>query len=104
MFSAVFVFLVFSILKVTNKSRKNYIKNQRRRTFRNHQDIAGGDPSGPEAPWWRGQEWGRARGPPGPLVAPLTPSFGLYIAHAEEIPNIEVIFPEAIPISAAIET
>ena len=66
--------------------------------------MAGGDPPGPGAPWWYGKGLGRAGGPPGSLVAPLAPSFGLYLAPAEEIPNIEVLFPKAIPISAAIET
>ena len=65
--------------------------------------MAGGYPPGPGAPWWRGHGWGRAGGPSGSLVAPLTPSFGLYLAPAEEIPNIEVLFLEAIPISAVIE-
>src|SRR4051812_33116471 len=62
---------VFPILKVLQKFRKNYIKNQHRGTFRNHQKREGGDPPGLQAPWWRGPGVGRARDPPGSLVDPL---------------------------------
>ena len=47
---------------------------------------------------------GRAPCPPGCLVTPLGALFGLYLTPTEEIPNIGVLFAEAIPISAAIET
>src|SRR3954469_20181279 len=91
MFSVVFVFQVFPILKVLQKFWKNYIKNQRRGSFWNHQKREGGDPPGLQAPWWRGPR-GRARDPPGSLVDPLGAPLRLYIAHAEENPNIEVLF------------
>src|SRR4051812_26679803 len=93
LFSAVFVFQVFPILKVLQKFRKNYIKNQRRGTFRNHQKREGGDPPGLQAPWWRGPGVECARDPPGSLVDPLASPLRLYIALAEETPNIEVFFP-----------
>ena len=66
--------------------------------------MVGGDPPGTQRPWWRGSPLGRAIDPSGSVVAPLTPSFGLYLAPAEEIPNIKVLFTEAFPISADIET
>src|SRR3954471_7919793 len=42
LFSAVFVFQVFRLFKVPKKFRKNYIKNQRDKTFRSHQERKGG--------------------------------------------------------------
>src|SRR3954463_5605875 len=42
LFSVVFVFQVFRPLKVLQKFRKNYIKNQRHGSFRNHQGRGGG--------------------------------------------------------------
>src|SRR3954464_13778450 len=71
MFSAVFVFQVFRLLKVLRKFRKNYIKNQRRGTFRNSQKREGADPPGPQAPWWVG----RARGRLAPWWTPWLPPF-----------------------------
>ena len=46
LFSAVFVFQVFRPLKVLQNFRKNYIKNQRPGSFRNHQGRRGGAPQG----------------------------------------------------------
>src|SRR3954468_8605035 len=74
MFSAVFVFQVFPILKVPNKFPENYIKNQSTRSFRNNQVGAGGDPPGPQAPWWRGQGGAMPKGRLGPWC-PLPPIF-----------------------------
>ena len=71
----------------------------------------------PETPGWgqrattrdpgalvaRPRGWPRQGGawlPGGPPGCPLR----LYITPVEEIPNIEVLFPEAFPISATIET
>src|SRR3954469_5903677 len=62
LFSAVFVFQVFRLLKVLQKFRKNHIKNQRIRTFRKHLGGAIGPPPGTQAPWWSAQGAGRARG------------------------------------------
>src|SRR3954463_5509707 len=59
LFSVVFVFQVFPILKVPQKFRKNYIKNQRPGSFRNHQKREGGDPPGLQASWWRGPRGAR---------------------------------------------
>src|SRR4051812_2699589 len=57
MFSTVFVFQVFQLFKVPKKFRKNYIKNQRDRTFRKSQKREGGHHQGPRrvpgaAPPW----------------------------------------------------
>src|ERR1041385_3065479 len=104
MFSVVFVFQVFRPLKVLQKFRKNYIKNQRPGSFRNNQYMAGGPPPGAQEGARHGSPLCRAINPSRAVVAPLAPSFGLYLAPAEEIPNIEVLFPEEILISAAIET
>src|ERR1041385_2949314 len=79
MFSAVFVFQVFPIIKVPNKSRKKYIKNQRSGSFRNNQDIAGGPPPGAQEGAWRGPTLGRATCPPGCPVAPLGAPVGPYL-------------------------
>src|ERR1044071_6043370 len=40
---------------------------------------ARGPPLGDQAPWWRALGAGRARGAPGPLVAPLASPLRLYI-------------------------
>src|ERR1043165_5052579 len=66
-----FLFQVFGLLKVLQKFQKNRIKNQRVGTFRNHLGGARGPPPGTQAPWWHALGAGRARGVPGPLVAPL---------------------------------
>src|SRR4051812_44526079 len=73
LFSAVFVFQVFRPLKVLQKFRRNYTKNQRHDSFLNNQSGAIGPPPGPQAPWWHGQGVGRAAYPPGFLVAPSVP-------------------------------
>src|SRR3954465_13285743 len=73
LFSAVFLFQVFRLLKVLQKFRKNYKKNQRKGSFRNHQKREGGDPPGPLAPWWRGPGLGRARGCLAPWWTPSLP-------------------------------
>ena len=54
---------------------------------------AGGDPPGPQAPWWRGLGWGRAQGAPGPLVAPLAAPFCLYLALVRKPSRGEPFFP-----------
>ena len=90
MFSAVFVFQVFRLFKVPKKFWKNYIKNQRKGTFRKNQEGAGGPPPGTQAPWWCAPGDGHARGAPGSLVDPLAAPLRLYITPAEETPNIEV--------------
>src|SRR3954463_2954577 len=66
-----FLFQVSPILKVLQKFEKNPIKNQHIRSFRNHRGGVGRwDPPGPQAPSRRALGWGRAKGPPGTLVAP----------------------------------
>src|SRR3954470_23649880 len=75
LFSAVFVFQVFWLFKVVRKIQKNQIKNQRDGTFQNHQSMEGGSPPGNQEGAWRGPTLGRARGPPGCPVGPLSPPF-----------------------------
>ena len=94
----VHVFCCYSIsgfphIKSAPKIWENQIKNQREGTFRKHLGGARGTPLGAQAPWWRGQGVERAAYPPGCLVAPLGAPLGLYLAPAEETPNVEVFFP-----------
>src|SRR3954463_5372575 len=90
MFSAVFVFQVFQPLKVLQKFRKNYIKNQRPGSFRNHQGSAGGPPQGLQKGPWRGPTLGRARRPPGFPVGSLDAPLSLYLALGVETPNTDL--------------
>src|SRR3954465_7148743 len=85
MFSAVFVFQVFRPLKVLKKFWKNYIKNQRPGSFRNHQGSGGGPPQGLQKGPWHGPTLGRAREPAG---CPLR----LYLSLGVETPNINMLF------------
>src|SRR3954466_3136283 len=78
LFSAVFVFQVFRPFKVLQKFRKNYIKNQRPGSFRNHQGRNGGPPPGSQEGSWRGPALGRATCPSDCLVAPFGAPFGPY--------------------------
>src|SRR4051812_18060452 len=103
MFSVVFVFQVFRPLKVLQKFRKNYIKNQRPGSLRKHQGRKGGPPPGLQKGPWRGPALGRARHPPGCLVAPLGAPFGPYFYPRGGNPKYRSSFSEAIPISASIE-
>src|SRR4051812_46865071 len=64
--------------------------------------MEGGPPPGNQEGAWRSPTLGRARGPPGCPVGPLDAPLRLYLSLGVETPNIEVLFPEAIPISAAI--
>src|SRR3954469_11202658 len=84
MFSAVFVFQVFRLFKVVRKIQKNYIKNQRDRTFRKNQKMEGGPPPGTQEGAWRGPTLGRARGPPGCLVGPLSSPLRLYLPPGQK--------------------
>src|SRR3954466_11416750 len=102
MFSAVFVFQVFSILKVPQKFRKNYIKNQRRGTFRNHQKREGGDPPGLQAPCCATL----GGGAPGTLLdpwwTPWVPPFA-YILPSRRKPLIsKFFFPSPLCTAAAV--
>src|ERR1041385_6774253 len=74
------------------KFGKNQIKNQRRRTFRKDLSGARGPPPGAQAPWWRIPGAGRARGAPGPLVAPLAAPLHLYILRDEKPLKTEPFF------------
>src|SRR3954468_15740644 len=94
LFSAVFLFQVFRLLKVLQKFWKNQIKNQCVGTFRNHLGGARGPPPGTQAPWWRALGAGHAMGVHGPLVALLAAPLRIYLPPAEEIPNIEVFFTD----------
>src|ERR1041384_1078978 len=102
MFSAIFVFQFFRPLKVLQKFRENYIKNQRPGSLRDHQGRRGGPPQGLQKGPWRGPTLGRAGHPPGCPVAPLVPPFGPIFTPAEETLIPYPFSPEAIPISAAI--
>src|SRR4051812_30598011 len=93
LFSAIFVFQVFRSLKVPNKSRKNYIKNQRPVSFPKNQRWKGVDLLGPQEGPWCGPTLGRARRPPGCPVAPLGAPFGPCLAPAMETPKIDLLFP-----------
>src|ERR1041385_5880294 len=70
-----FVFHVFRPLKVLQKFREKNIKNQRNRSFRNHQEREGGPPPGSQEGRWRDPTLGRARDPPDCLVGPLDAPF-----------------------------
>src|SRR3954469_3724131 len=92
MFSAVFVFQVFRPLKVLQKLRKNYIKNQRPRSFRNHQGRKGGPPPGSQEGAWRGPALGRATCLSDCLVAPLGAPFGPYFYPCGGNPDSRPLF------------
>src|SRR3954467_15295484 len=100
MFSAVFVFQVFRPLKVLQKFQEKYIKNQRNRSFRNHQEREGGPPPGSQEGRWHGPTLGRARDPPdypvGPLDAPFT-----YIYPSGWKPLISISFSRTLICTAA---
>src|ERR1043165_3226170 len=95
LFSAVFVFQVFPIIKVPNKSRKNYIKNQRSRSFRNNQDTAGGPPPGSPEGAWRGPALGRATCPPDCPMAPLGAPFRPYFYPRRGNPDSRPLFSKS---------
>src|SRR3954467_14923168 len=61
-----FCITCFPILKVPTKFWKNYIKNQRSRSFPNNQSGTIGPPPGAQAPWWHDQ----GGGAPGTLLDP----------------------------------
>src|ERR1041385_6031719 len=101
MFSAVFVFQFFPLLKVSKNSGKIYrisafqkLPYARRR--------ARGPPPGAQAPWWRGQGPTRAgwlpRHPGHRLGSPMVPIY----SPVTETLIPEPFSPEAILISAAI--
>ena len=87
-----FVFQVLRPLKVLQKFRKNYIKNQRPESLRKHQGRKGGPPQGLQKGPWRGPTLGRARGPPGCPVGPLDTPLRLYLALGVETPNIDLFY------------
>src|SRR4051812_16397133 len=91
MFSAVFVFQVFPILKVLQKFRKNYIKNQRRGTFRNRKKREGGDPPRLQAPLWRDPRGGAPGTLMDPWWTPWVPPFA-YILPSRRKPLISKFF------------
>src|SRR3954467_8498065 len=68
LFSAVFVFQVFPLRKLSEKFRKKYIKNQRSGTFQEPEAQPEGGNQGPRRPWWRPPPLatpGGRLGPPG---------------------------------------
>src|SRR3954471_5623754 len=95
LFSAVFVFQVFRPLKVLQKFQKNYIKNQRTGSFRNHQGRKGGPPPGSQEGAWRGPALGRATCPSDCLVAPLGAPFGTYFYPRGGNPDSRTLFPKS---------
>src|SRR3954467_11039192 len=80
LFSAVFVFQVFPLRKLPEKSRKNYIKNQRSGSFHAPEVEPEGATRAPGALVVRPPSWPR-RGAPGPPRSPLMPPFGLYLTR-----------------------
>src|SRR3954469_17837546 len=92
LFSAVFVFQVFRLLKVLRKIRENYIKNKRPGTFRNHQRRQGGATTRDQEGPWRGPTLGRAKRPPGFLVGPLDTPLRLYLPLGVETPKTDPFF------------
>src|ERR1041385_7949533 len=92
LFSAVFVFQVFRPLKVLQKFRKHYIKDQRPGSLRKHQRREGGPPQGLQKGPWHGPTLGRAREPLGCPMAPLGAPLRLYLPPAMETPNIDPSF------------
>src|ERR1041384_3816665 len=94
LFSAVFVFQVFRMIKVPKKFRKNYIKNQRSGRLQNNQGGRPGPLPGSQKGPWRGPN-PRARRAPSwlPWVAPRRP-LRLYNPLGVETPKEEVVFAE----------
>ena len=80
----------FPLRELPEKSRKNYIKNQRSRSF--PAPTAGGGPPGLQAPWWRGPPPGHAEGAPGPPRSPLMPPFGIYLYRVPKPSRWEPFF------------
>src|SRR4051812_28058798 len=100
LFSAVFVFQVFPLLKVLEKFWENHINNQRRRTFRKSQSGARGPPPGAQAPWWRGPTLDRAQGAPRLPGGPWLPPFA-YIYPSLRKPSGHRAFSRSLLCSAA---
>ena len=92
MFSAVVVFQVFRPLKVLQKFRKNYIKNQHPGSLWKHERRRGGPPQGLQKGPWRGPTLGRAREPLGCPVAPLGAPFGPYFYPRGGNPDSRPLF------------
>ena len=69
----------FPALKMLQKFREKYIKNQRNRSFRKHQRSGGRPPPGVQEGAWRGPTLGHARGPPGCPVGPPDSPLRLYL-------------------------
>src|SRR4051812_16662194 len=74
------------------KFRKNTIKNQHTGSFGKHLGGAKGDPPGPQAPSLSALWWGRAKGPPGTLVAPLAAPLRFYILRHGKLSKTEPFF------------
>ena len=89
MFSAVFVFQVFWLLKVLKKIRKNYIENQRDGSFQSSQERPPGATTRDQEGPWCGPTLGRARRPPGFLVRPFDAPLRLYLPLGSETPKTE---------------
>ena len=99
-FRLFFVFQVFTLRELPGKIQKNYIKNQRSRTYL-APEVQPGGPPGLQPPW--------RRAPPGPRrggawapEAPLMPPFGIYLKRVAETLIPDPFSPDAILISAAI--
>src|SRR3954469_4646489 len=87
----------FPAIKSSPKIPGKYIKNQRNRSFRNHQEREGGPPPGSQEVRWRGPTLGRARDPPDCLVGPLDAPLPLYLSLRVETPKID-LFPTNSPL------
>src|SRR3954467_16001975 len=92
----VYVFCCFCIsgfpaIKSAPKIPGKYKKNQRNRSFRNHQEREGGPPPGSQEGRWRSPTLGRAKDPPDCLVGPLDAPF-TYIYPSGWKPLISISF------------
>ena len=82
----------FQAIKSAPKIPGKYIKNQRNRSFLNHQEREGGPPPGNQEGWWCGPTLGRAGHPPDCLVGPLDAPLRLYLPLGVETPDLVLLF------------
>src|ERR1041385_2042490 len=91
LFSAVFLFQVSPLLKVPEKFREKYRKNQHTGSFAKSPRGARGEPEGPGGQRARPGPWPR-QGAPGAPVQPLAAPFRLFIPRDEKPSGTEPFF------------